>query len=375
MITQYGVLAYDLTEDGAPRFMLITSRSTKRWVVPRGNPIKGLTPYESAAQEAYEEAGLAGYISPEEIGAYRYGKRRRNNSVQPAEVHVFPLYVTAQSRHFPERHQRETRWFTREAAVEVVEEESLRSLIAAFQPPAEPATGILMQARTIAPPFWGRQSAVLTAVLALLAAVWAAMALTGGTGSSYDPPLLAWFYANDNLTLAVAARVVTQLGGWILLSLFSAAFALWLFFKGERRNALCFLAIVVSGRLLVDAQKILSARGRPEQDHLVIVQSLSFPSGHSANSVVTYMTMALLLAPLLKTDWSRRALFVAAALLCLAIGFSRMILGVHWPSDVLGGWSFGLFWTFALARFAERSGTPSRDLHRSGPKETVKESN
>jgi membrane-associated phospholipid phosphatase/8-oxo-dGTP pyrophosphatase MutT (NUDIX family) len=360
VITQYGVFAYELTAEGEPRFMLITSRSTRRWVIPRGNPIRGLAAHESAAQEAFEEAGLGGYVFPEEVGAYQYGKRRRSGRVDLAQVHVFPLNVTGQSSHFPERDQRETRWFTREEAIDAVDEDSLKSLIAAFQVPADPGGGILTQPRTTASAFWRHLYAAPLGALALLAAIWAVMFATGGAGSQFDPPLLALFYAGDHPPLAAVARVITQFGGWAWLTLFSAAIALGLCFKGEYRRALLYLLIVVSGRLLVDAQKILSARDRPEQEHLDTVHSLSFPSAHSANSAMVYFAAALLLLPLLRRKRMRRLLLTFAALLTLAIGFTRMILGVHWPSDVAGGWSFGLLWTLLLLRLVRLPGTPGR---------------
>ncbi|HEV2080207.1 MAG TPA: phosphatase PAP2 family protein [Allosphingosinicella sp.] len=360
MITQYGVLAYELTAEGEPRFMLITSRSTRRWVIPRGNPIEGLAPHESAAQEAYEEAGLGGHVFPKEVGTYQYGKRRRRGRVDPAQVHVFPLHVTGQSRDFPERDQRETRWFTREEAVEAVDEDSLKSLITAFQVPADAAGAILTRPRSTAPASRPHLYPAPMGALALLAAIWAAMFATGGAGSQFDPPLLALFYAGDNPPLAAVARVITQFGGWAWLTLFSAAFALGLCFKGQFRRALLFLLIVVSGRLLVDAQKILSARDRPEQEHLDTVHSLSFPSGHSANSAIVYLAAAMLLLPLLRRTRMRRLLLSLAVLLTLAIGFTRMILGVHWPSDVAGGWAFGLLWTLLLLRLVRLPGTHAR---------------
>lgn len=136
MIRQYGVLAYDISDDGEPRILLITSRSTKRWIIPRGNPIRGLSPAKSAAQEAYEEAGITGLVLPDEIGTYKYRKRRRAGYSVTANVHVFLLRATVQSGHFPERHQRETRWFTREEAAAAVQEPGLKALILSFTPPA-----------------------------------------------------------------------------------------------------------------------------------------------------------------------------------------------------------------------------------------------
>src|SRR5687768_10703659 len=86
MMTQYGALPYDPGEDGEPRVLLITSRETKRWVIPRGNPIAGLGPAQAAAQEAYEEAGIRGEIEESALGAYRYDKRRPDGSTVPALV-------------------------------------------------------------------------------------------------------------------------------------------------------------------------------------------------------------------------------------------------------------------------------------------------
>ena len=156
MIRQYGVLAYDVAEDGEPRFLLITSRNTKRWIIPRGNPIPGLSPAQSAAQEAYEEAGLTGLVSPNEIGAYRYTKRRGNGSSTLANVHVFALRTTVQSGRWPERHQRDWKWFTRDEAAAAVEEPGLKELITAFVPPPTAAGRVPVASLSAPPPPPGR---------------------------------------------------------------------------------------------------------------------------------------------------------------------------------------------------------------------------
>jgi len=152
MIRQYGVLAYDVGHDGEPRFLLITSRNTRRWIIPRGNPIPGLSPAQSAAQEAYEEAGLTGMVSAQETGTYRYEKVRRNGSTTTANVHVFPLRTTVQSGQWPERDQRQWRWFTREEAVEAVDEEGLKDLIRHFTPPPTAASAVPLAALSAPPP-------------------------------------------------------------------------------------------------------------------------------------------------------------------------------------------------------------------------------
>ena len=134
MIRQYGALVYNLVGDGELRLLLITSKRTKRWIIPRGNPIRGLSPPKSAAQEAYEQAGVTGRVGNEEIGSYRYRKRQFFGWHVEAEVHVFPLRFTNQSDSWPEQDGRETRWFAQEEAAHAVQELGLKRLIRSFTP-------------------------------------------------------------------------------------------------------------------------------------------------------------------------------------------------------------------------------------------------
>lgn len=116
-------------EGGRLEVMLITSRDTKRWVVPRGNPIPGKSPAESAAQEAFEEAGIVGAVDPETIGLYSYEKRRRFRGAVPASVHLFRMNVAEEHDDWPEKGQRERRWFPAEEAAAAVHEPELAELI------------------------------------------------------------------------------------------------------------------------------------------------------------------------------------------------------------------------------------------------------
>lgn len=127
-IVQYGTLPCRLTQSGKLEILLITSRETGRWVVPRGNPIPNLDPQGSAAQETFEEAGVRGDIGPG-VGSYRYEKRRRDGSVVPALVHLFRLAVTEEADQWPEKGQRARRWFEPDAAADAVEEAELKALI------------------------------------------------------------------------------------------------------------------------------------------------------------------------------------------------------------------------------------------------------
>jgi predicted phosphate transport protein (TIGR00153 family) len=132
LITQYGVLPYRVDGEGKLEILLITSRERRRWVVPKGNPIPYLLNYESAAREAFEEAGVEGPISTVPIGSYRYEKRRRPGGAAPALVNLYPLLVTREAAAWPERDQRERRWFSPAAAAEAVDEEELSVIILSF---------------------------------------------------------------------------------------------------------------------------------------------------------------------------------------------------------------------------------------------------
>jgi 8-oxo-dGTP pyrophosphatase MutT (NUDIX family) len=115
--------------------MLVSSRETKRWVIPKGWPMKGRKPHAAAAQEAKEEAGLLGKITKEPAGHFHYVKNMPNSGAILCRVDVFPLQVEKQLKNWPEREQRITRWFALEEAAELVREPELTALIRAFTPP------------------------------------------------------------------------------------------------------------------------------------------------------------------------------------------------------------------------------------------------
>jgi 8-oxo-dGTP pyrophosphatase MutT (NUDIX family) len=129
MLTQYGVIPVRTSADGGVEILLITSRETRRWVVPRGNPIPGKSAAQSAAQEAYEEAGIRGELEPEPLGRYFYHKRRRNGDLLPAEVSLFRMRVAEEQDDWPERGQRDRRWFAAPEAAAAVAEPDLAQLI------------------------------------------------------------------------------------------------------------------------------------------------------------------------------------------------------------------------------------------------------
>ncbi|WP_257539012.1 DUF47 family protein [Sphingobium sp. CFD-1] len=136
---QIAALPYATDPDGSMRILLITSRDTRRWVIPKGNRIKGMAGHRAAEVEAYEEAGIHGIACPAPLGRYRYDKRRRKGGAREAVVEVFPLAVTDHLNQWPEKGQRELRWFPVAEAAQAVDEPDLQSIIAAFrEPPKNP---------------------------------------------------------------------------------------------------------------------------------------------------------------------------------------------------------------------------------------------
>jgi 8-oxo-dGTP pyrophosphatase MutT (NUDIX family) len=131
---QFAALPWRRLPDGAVRVLLITSRETRRWVIPKGWPMTDRTPSEAAAQEAYEEAGVSGDATSDPIGGYVYAKRLRNGDVQSVQVEVYGLEVFVEQLAFPEQGQREKLWTTVNDAADKVDEPELKALIRSFEP-------------------------------------------------------------------------------------------------------------------------------------------------------------------------------------------------------------------------------------------------
>ncbi|MDB5594271.1 MAG: hydrolase [Hyphomicrobiales bacterium] len=127
---QYAALPF--RAEPHPEVLLVSSRETKRWVIPKGWPMKGRKPHAAAAQEALEEAGILGKIEKKPVGSYHYVKNLPNGAAILCRVDVFPMRVARQRKTWAEREQRITRWFPLEKAAEAVREPELADLIRGF---------------------------------------------------------------------------------------------------------------------------------------------------------------------------------------------------------------------------------------------------
>ncbi|WP_210357600.1 MULTISPECIES: phosphatase PAP2 family protein [Sphingomonas] len=182
-------------------------------------------------------------------------------------------------------------------------------------------------------------------------AIGLALMLAGGYATSRWPfafdrvilvSLRAW---HGPAWLPKVAADITALGGGVVLTIVVVAVVGLLLVQRLWLTALAIGAASLSAGMMVDLVKGLAVRTRPDLvPHLVDVTGYSFPSGHAASSACIYLTLAALGGQVTPDRATRRYLLVIAVLLVGAIGSSRVYLGVHWPSDVIGGWSFGTLW-------------------------------
>ncbi|THD35124.1 MAG: phosphatase PAP2 family protein [Sphingomonas sp.] len=182
--------------------------------------------------------------------------------------------------------------------------------------------------------------------------------LIEGEGWAIDPRILLGLRVSGHLDTPIgphwllqSAVDISALGGPTLMWLFGVSGLVWLLYQRRRAEAGWIAGSLIGASLISSSLKYAIGRPRPSLvPHLAQVTDSSFPSGHSLVSAALYLTLGLMLAEGQKGWAPRVALVGFFALLVLLIGMSRVFLGVHWPSDVLGGWSFGTAW--ALSVFA-----------------------
>jgi 8-oxo-dGTP pyrophosphatase MutT (NUDIX family) len=127
--TQYAALPYRVSDAGDLDILLVTTRESRRWVIPKGWPMKKRAPWRAAEREALQEAGVEGVVAKTHLGGYHYLKRGPNGEEWPCEVIVFPLHVRLERASWREEDERSRGWFTPADARELVEEPDLKLLI------------------------------------------------------------------------------------------------------------------------------------------------------------------------------------------------------------------------------------------------------
>lgn len=130
--TQFGALPFRI-KNGKVQVLLITSRGTGRWIIPKGWPMHGATPAGAAATEAYEEAGVEGLPYHTVVGFYSYAKTHENEKL-PIVVAVFPIKVRKLLNDWPEVGQRKRKWMSQKKAAKLLTEPELRQIVKHFDP-------------------------------------------------------------------------------------------------------------------------------------------------------------------------------------------------------------------------------------------------
>jgi len=170
--------------------------------------------------------------------------------------------------------------------------------------------------------------------------------LLRATGNVNDPLGPKW--------LEDFARDVTALGSPAVLGLFVVIVSIFLLLVGNRRLSIFMMLAAGGGTVVVTILKVAFARPRPQfaPDGL-LVYSASFPSGHAMISAVVYLTLGALIARIVQEVRLKLYIMTIAVFLTGLVGFSRIYLGAHWPSDVLAGWAIGAAWALAGGSLAQ----------------------
>jgi len=215
---------------------------------------------------------------------------------------------------------------------------------------------------------------------ATLLGLWAfatvASQVVEGHTQQFDESILTWLNSHQTPLATLLLREVTHLGTAMVVIVLVSIAGTFLWLTQHRYSAILLLVSTIGAVMLNALLKAGFDRPRPSLfEHGTTTASSSFPSGHAMSAAAVYGTVAYLAARLQKRVWSRVLTFTLAALAILLICLSRMVLGVHYPSDVAGGVAFGLAWAGfcmaaleALQRYAERNApaAAARDEVREG---------
>jgi len=183
--------------------------------------------------------------------------------------------------------------------------------------------------------------AVLTALLGIGVRVWA---------PGFDLQALQAIASDRDATLTTIAGIVTDAGSFALLAPLSIAFLLLRRWK-RPSDDIALLVIAAGSAALPSMVKLIVARPRPTLEHLAHLTTLSFPSEHTTQAAAVYLTIAIMLSQGLNRGW-RELVIVVALLIALAVAWSRVYLGVHYPTDVIAGLLLGWSWAVLVFHWA-----------------------
>jgi undecaprenyl-diphosphatase len=194
---------------------------------------------------------------------------------------------------------------------------------------------------------------ILALVIAILLAVglgWLATEVIEGDTMRFDLDARNTIHAHATPALTTAMIVVSVIGEAYVMFPLTVVIVAAFWHLGHKYRAALF-AIAMSGALAIDVPlKLAFRRERPNASfYYPLPRSYSFPSGHALFSIVFFGTLAALISPGLHAKWKKAILWAAAAFLAAVIGFSRVYLGVHYPTDVIAGYAAALVWVLAVA--------------------------
>ena len=188
------------------------------------------------------------------------------------------------------------------------------------------------------------------ALAALFFFAWTADEIMEGDTLQFDDSIRGFVHQFAFPALTILMQIASFLGSTLFLTLLGISIVITLYLNKHRRGAIIFTITTIGASLLLASLKIAFRRARPEPFFdTVLPASYSFPSGHSLASFCFYGALAAIITARIEKLWLKTLVWLAAAIMILLIGISRIYLGVHYPSDVLAGFAVGLIWVITIA--------------------------
>jgi undecaprenyl-diphosphatase len=209
----------------------------------------------------------------------------------------------------------------------------------------------------------GRLALLILAAL-IGAAFLVALAAARGTSQGFDEAVLLNLRVPGAPTTPIGppwlrevARDITALGGVAVLTLITVLVTVHLMLRREWAAAALVAVAAITGTTVSNVLKTIFDRPRPELTAIAEYGAGSFPSGHSTASAVIYLTLGLMLAKTAEKEEMKTFYILTAIFLTLLVGISRLYLGVHYPTDVMAGWTIGAAWALICSLVASRLGS------------------